>query len=628
MSSQRATAPSAGRGLSSKDLMKMMVRGEKAEVLTYLRSLPIEERGVMRRKLLKGLDTMQNRKNGETSSGSESSESAAKMRRLSISQQDSADEALTRSASPNRPARSGSVAEKPGSDIPLQFLSSVERANSELAGKFRVTEVIGKGGFGTVLKGTSLDTGEYVAVKQIDKFMIDAIQLPGIKKEAEILKRLNHPNIVKIYSFMETPNTLYFVLEYVEHGSLAGLLKKYGVFPEHLIASYTEQMLHGLKYLHEEGIIHRDIKGDNILITKDGKVKLADFGTAKLEDAEKKTQTVVGTPYWMAPEVIEMSACGPTSDIWSLGCTVIELLTGAPPYFELGPMSALFNIVEDRHPPLPENLSDLLKSFLKVCFKKDPRQRPTAAELVDHKWLKQFCLASGATGDIEAVSGTLRLHNQVGGKKSVLSIFSSETSPSAAPTADAPSGGRKDRDRAADATSTSNQSSSPPTAPVSPRESKLAKKPNNGSAASAASPSKTSSPSSKKISSKLTKAKTSTQENQKAISELQAQYDSQKLEKEKAIKERKRLEEQLVLIRKESMLANAQVSGLSLLLRNLSLEHKNTKQSLTLVKAMQDTLGRDTYIKLSYGHVSKQSKSIRPAPILEATDSRPRAGSF
>jgi serine/threonine protein kinase len=631
MSTQKASAPAAGRALSSKDLMKMMVKGEKAEVLTYLRTLPVEERGTMRRKLLKGLEAMQNRKTGEVSSGSESSESNSKMRRMSITQGDSADEA-TRAVSPNRGGRSGSVASAPLSDVPLQFQSSVDRANTELAGKFRVTEVIGKGGFGTVLKGTSLETGEYVAVKQIDKFMIDAVQLPGIKKEAEILKRLNHPNIVKIYSFMETPNTLYFVLEYVEHGSLAGLLKKYGVFPEHLIASYTEQMLRGLKYLHEEGIIHRDIKGDNILITKDGKVKLADFGTAKLEDAEKKTQTVVGTPYWMAPEVIEMSACGPTSDIWSLGCTVIELLTGAPPYFELGPMSALFNIVEDRHPPLPDNLSDLLRSFLKVCFKKDPRQRPTATELVEHKWIRQFAQAAS---DIETVSGTLRLHNQPGGKKSVLSIFGDSANGSASNgSADAPASGRKDRDRSADSpASTSSAASSPSTGPVSPRESKsgaLSRKSNGTvSSATAASPgsSKAASPSSKKISTKLSKAKTATVENQKAISELQAQYDSQKLEKDKAVKERKRLEEQLVSLRKESSEALAQLNGLNRLLRNLALEHKSAKQSLALVRTMQDTLGRDTYIKLSYGHVASQTKSIRPAPILDAVITRPRSGS-
>lgn len=465
--------------------------------------------------------------------------------------------------------------------------------------------------------------------------MIDAIQLPGIMKEAEILKRLNHPNIVKIYSFIETPNTLYFVLEYVEHGSLAGLLKKYGVFPEHLIASYTEQILQGLRYLHGEGIIHRDIKGDNILITKDGKVKLADFGTAKLEDAEKKTQTVVGTPYWMAPEVIEMSACGPTSDIWSLGCTVLELLTGAPPYFELGPMSALFNIVEDRHPPLPDNLNEVLRSFLKVCFKKDPRQRPTAAELVEHRWLKQF--ARESNGDIEAVSGTLRLHNSAV-KKSVVDLFGAphhtsdqpKLSPRSSGDGDKPSsshrkesapskespraigGGTSDKAVQSSSKRALGQSSttSSPTRPAD----------KNGSTGSS------SSPSSKKISTKLTKAKLGAQENSKAIADLQAQYEAQKKERERLAKERQRLEDQLNALRKETRTAYSQLDGLNRLLKNISLESKSAKQSVSIVRTMQDTLGRDTYIKLAYGHVSRQSKSIRPLTLDD--DSRPRSGSI
>jgi serine/threonine protein kinase len=556
---------------------------------------------------------------------------------------------------PRRRQRNDNVSPPPnlllnrGSSFNFFSQSSVERANIELAGKFRVTEVIGKGGFGTVLKGTSNESGDYVAIKQIDKFMIDAIQLPGIMKEAEILKRLNHPNIVKIYSFLETPNTLYFVLEYVEHGSLAGLLKKFGVFPEHLIASYTEQILRGLKYLHEESIIHRDIKGDNILITKDGKVKLADFGTAKLEDAEKKTQTVVGTPYWMAPEVIEMSACGPTSDIWSLGCTVIELLTGAPPYFELGPMSALFNIVEDRHPPLPENLSEDLRSFLKVCFKKDPRQRPTAAELVEHKWLKQFAKAEG---DIEAVSGTLRLHNQQGVKKSVLSIFPQD-GPSTSGTP--PASEKKRKGSVQPQTALAGNGSSAPSSAASSPSSGTSKKTNAakmsvgasdatkqptsaaavGSVSSAtaalvqpSSPNSGGTVSSKKISSKTSKAKNAAQDHLKATSEMQAQYEVQKKERDRLAKERQRMEEQLLLLRKETLTAHAQLNGLSLLLKSVGLESKSAKQSVKIVRSMQETIGKDTYIKLAYGHMSRQSKSIRPAAILDDEASRERRNSF
>lgn len=116
------------------------------------------------------------------------------------------------------------------------------------------------------------------------------------------------------------------------------------------------QVLHGLLYLHEQGVIHRDIKGANILTTKQGLVKLADFGVATRTTTFHES-SVVGTPYWMAPEVIELSGATTASDIWSLGCTVIELLDGKPPYHKLQPMHALFRIVNDDHPPLPEGAS-------------------------------------------------------------------------------------------------------------------------------------------------------------------------------------------------------------------------------------------------------------------------------
>ena len=135
-------------------------------------------------------------------------------------------------------------------------------------------------------------------------------------------------------------------MEYVENGSLDALIKKFGKFPEPLVATYVQQVLLGLDYLHSQGVIHRDIKGGNILTTKDGIVKLADFGVATNLTESEKSNSVVGTPYWMAPEVIEISgqitsAC----DIWSLGCTVIELLTTNPPYSNLNPCSAMIKIV-------------------------------------------------------------------------------------------------------------------------------------------------------------------------------------------------------------------------------------------------------------------------------------------
>ena len=143
---------------------------------------------------------------------------------------------------------------------------------------------------------------------------------------------------------------------YCENGSLHSISKNFGKFPENLVGIYMSQVLHGLLYLHEQGVIHRDIKGANILTTKQGLVKLADFGVATRTNTFHES-SVVGTPYWMAPEVIELSGATTASDIWSLGCTVIELLDGKPPYHKLQAMHALFRIVNDDHPPLPEGAS-------------------------------------------------------------------------------------------------------------------------------------------------------------------------------------------------------------------------------------------------------------------------------
>lgn len=177
------------------------------------------------------------------------------------------------------------------------------------------------------------------------------------------------------------------IYRYCENGSLHTICKNFGKFPENLVALYMAQVLNGLLYLHEQGVIHRDIKGANILTTKEGLVKLADFGVATRKDNGLHESSVVGTPYWMAPEVIELSGATTASDIWSLGCTVIELLDGKPPYHKLQPMPALFRIVNDDHPPLPEGASPAVRDFLMQCFQKDPNLRVSARKLLKHPWI-------------------------------------------------------------------------------------------------------------------------------------------------------------------------------------------------------------------------------------------------
>ncbi|KAK3946046.1 hypothetical protein QBC46DRAFT_302417 [Diplogelasinospora grovesii] len=253
---------------------------------------------------------------------------------------------------------------------------------------YRLGDCIGKGAFGSVYKAFNWGTGEAVAVKQIKLVDVPKSELRMIEAEIDLLKNLHHDNIVKYIGFVKSADCLNIILEYCENGSLHSICKAYGKFPENLVGVYMTQVLQGLQYLHDQGVIHRDIKGANILTTKDGTVKLADFGvsTSTLAGPDKEAQ-VVGTPYWMAPEIIQLSGATSASDIWSVGCTVIELLQGKPPYHNLAAMPALFAIVNDDHPPLPEGVSPAARDFLMQCFQKDPNLRVSAKKLLRHAWI-------------------------------------------------------------------------------------------------------------------------------------------------------------------------------------------------------------------------------------------------
>ncbi|KAL4809074.1 hypothetical protein BDV18DRAFT_133918 [Aspergillus unguis] len=251
---------------------------------------------------------------------------------------------------------------------------------------YQLGDCLGRGAFGSVYRALNWNTGETVAVKQIKLVDLPKSELRVIMLEIDLLKNLDHPNIVKYQGFVKSVETLNIILEYCENGSLHSIAKNFGRFPETLVGVYMSQVLHGLLYLHDQGVIHRDIKGANILTTKEGLVKLADFGVASRTTGLSES-SVVGTPYWMAPEVIELSGATTASDIWSLGCTVIELLEGKPPYYNLQPMPALFRIVNDDHPPLPQGASPAVKDFLMQCFQKDPNLRVSARKLLKHPWI-------------------------------------------------------------------------------------------------------------------------------------------------------------------------------------------------------------------------------------------------
>ncbi|RXK42452.1 STE/STE11/CDC15 protein kinase [Tremella mesenterica] len=261
--------------------------------------------------------------------------------------------------------------------------------------KYQLGNFIGKGQFGTVYRALNLDTGQMVAIKRIALDGMEDHEIDDVMREVELLKRLDHPSIVKYEGMSRDPDYLSIILEFVENGSLGSVLKAFGKFNERLAATYTAKILEGLDYLHREGVVHCDLKAANILSTKNGNVKLTDFGvslnTKAMENIQQTAMSgVMGTPNWMAPEVINLDGARPPSDIWSLGCTVIEMITSKPPFSDVShPMAVMWRVVEGAPPNPPEGSSDDLTHFLSRCFEKDPDVRPTASELFEHPWIKR-----------------------------------------------------------------------------------------------------------------------------------------------------------------------------------------------------------------------------------------------
>ncbi|KAM0942679.1 putative mitogen-activated protein kinase kinase kinase STE-STE11 family [Dioscorea sansibarensis] len=263
--------------------------------------------------------------------------------------------------------------------------------------RWRKGELIGCGAFGQVYMGMNLDSGELLAVKQVLIGTNSAREkaqahIKELEEEVKLLKNLTHPNIVRYLGTAREEETLNILLEFVPGGSISSLLGKFGSFPEAVIRMYTKQLLQGLEYLHQNGIIHRDIKGANILVDNKGCIKLADFGASK-QVVKLATMTAAksmkGTPYWMAPEVILQTGHSFSADIWSVGCTVIEMATGKPPWSQqYQEVAALFHIGTTKsHPPIPEHLSLEAKDFLLKCLQKEPNLRPSASDLLKHPFV-------------------------------------------------------------------------------------------------------------------------------------------------------------------------------------------------------------------------------------------------
>lgn len=248
---------------------------------------------------------------------------------------------------------------------------------------------IGEGSTGTVCIAHDRNTGRQVAVKKMDLRKQQRREL--LFNEVVIMRDYHHPNIVEMFDSYLVNDELWVVMEFLEGGALTDIVT-HSRMDEEQIATVCKQCLKALAYLHSQGVIHRDIKSDSILLALDGRVKLSDFGfCAQVSQELPKRKSLVGTPYWMSPEVISRLPYGPEVDIWSLGIMVIEMVDGEPPFFNEPPLQAMRRIREMPPPKLKNahKVSPRLLSFLDRMLVRDPTQRATAQELLSHPFLRQ-----------------------------------------------------------------------------------------------------------------------------------------------------------------------------------------------------------------------------------------------
>jgi len=261
---------------------------------------------------------------------------------------------------------------------------------------------IGFGGSCSCFQARDVKTGKLMAVKQIHipppiGRMVRDTCSSSVVSEIHFLRTLDHPNVVKLVGATKGPLFYNIFMEWCPNGTVSRLLQQYGRFEDSVISVYIKQLLEGLRYIHSRRIIHRDIKGSNLLIAKNGKkLKITDFGSAAMLSSSKTFKgefkdQMTGTIAYMSPEVLRGEHYGRSTDIWGCGCVIVEMCTGAPPWSEnySNQFSLLYFIGQSSSSPdAPADMNCDMKDMCSLCFNKDPNRRPTAEQLLQHSFVQ------------------------------------------------------------------------------------------------------------------------------------------------------------------------------------------------------------------------------------------------
>ncbi|KAK9701387.1 hypothetical protein K7432_011738 [Basidiobolus ranarum] len=291
-----------------------------------------------------------------------------------------------------KPPGKGEVQHRPRPPKPMDDVVSRLKAictDADPTKLYKNLVKIGQGASGGVYTANQVGTNLSVAIKQMNLEKQPKKDL--IINEILVMKDSQHPNIVNYIDSFLWKGDLWVVMEYMEGGSLTDVVTT-NIMTEGQIAAICKETLQGLVHLHSKGVIHRDIKSDNILLSSNGNIKLTDFGfCAQLSENNMKRTTMVGTPYWMAPEVVTRKEYGPKIDVWSLGIMAIEMVEGEPPYLNENPLRALYLIATNGTPKLqePEKLSLTFRDFLSKSLEVDAEKRPGTHELLQHPFLQK-----------------------------------------------------------------------------------------------------------------------------------------------------------------------------------------------------------------------------------------------